>query len=120
AGWRIGTPGGLTGGTTLARILSRFERGNNAYGSAEYLDRLLHAFSDAFAARYAELGDDNAAEAPDAARSGAMAGSISGLPPRGAHRGSEPLGTSTTHLAVADAEGTVVSCTQTLLAVFGS
>src|SRR5437870_7368835 len=77
AGWRIGTPGGLTGGTTLARILSRFERGNNAYGSAEYLDRLLHAFSDAFAARYAELGDDNAAEAPDAARSGAMAGSIS-------------------------------------------
>jgi gamma-glutamyltranspeptidase/glutathione hydrolase len=96
AGWRIGTPGGLTGGTTLARILSEFSPGDAPFGSTDYVDHLLRSFQRAFTARYADLGDEE--RAPVA----------------------EPVGTSTTHLAAADADGTVVSLTQTLLATFGS
>ena len=94
AGWRIGTPGGLTGGTTLARILSEFTPGEAPFGSPDYVDQLLKTSQRAFAARYAGLGDATPL--------------------------AEPVGTSTTHLAVADEDGNVVSCTQTLLATFGS
>jgi gamma-glutamyltranspeptidase/glutathione hydrolase len=92
-GWRVGTPGGPTGGTTLAQMLRGFAAdpaSTTPFGSVDYADGLLRAFSAAFAARYLELGDP------------------------------EPLGTSTTHLAVADNDGMVVSCTQTLPTVFGS
>jgi gamma-glutamyltranspeptidase/glutathione hydrolase len=98
-GWQVGTPGGATGGTTLARMLELFAASPASaapFGTLSYLDGLLRSFSDAFAARYVDLAGETAAPLP------------------------EPIGTSTTHLTAADADGLVVSCTQTLLAAFGS
>ena len=95
----MGTPGGATGGTTLARMLETFgARPASAapYGTLPYVDGLLHSFSDAFAARYADMGGETSAPL------------------------AEPIGTSTTHLTAADGDGLIVSCTQTLLAAFGS
>ena len=94
-GWRVGTPGGPTGGTTLARILGLLAHDTSAHACADAVEALLRAAATAFEERYTALGDEST--------------------PR-----LEAIGTSTTHLAAADADGTIVSCTQTLLSAFGS
>jgi gamma-glutamyltranspeptidase/glutathione hydrolase len=96
-GWRVGTPGGPTGGTTLARILRLLAAAHDtsAHASADAVEALLRAAATAFEERYSSLGGESTPML-------------------------EPIGTSTTHLAAADADGTIVSCTQTLLSVFGS
>ena len=94
-GWRVGTPGGPTGGTTLARMLRLLGPAASVHASADAVEALLRAAQTAFDERYSSLGGESAPML-------------------------EPLGTSTTHLAAVDADGTVVSCTQTLLSAFGS
>jgi gamma-glutamyltranspeptidase/glutathione hydrolase len=138
-GYDILVPPGPSGGATLAEIaglIADSAPGRLGHNSAPYLHLLIEATHAAFADRLEILSDDGGwdlvtSEAHLAARRAAIGGRAAALatarPGTGspAARGGGRLSaeadpTSTTHLCAADAGGTLVSLTQTLLSRFGS
>lgn len=123
-GWQVATPPGPAGGVSLAQMLRILEGTDLAalgHNSPLYLHRVASAMRLAFEDRYARLADGADWEA---LLSGDHVATLqarleAGRAPAAGAPG-EPGGTSTTHLAAADAQGNVVSCTQTLLSLFGS
>lgn len=119
-GWQVATTPGLTGGPTVLQALRLLDLAGcprHTYGSVEYVDLAARALRAAFADRYARIGAAGQWEdLLDEARLQAQAAELRPA----AVRAGEPAGTSTTQIATADADGTFVSCTQTLVSAFGS
>ena len=147
---QIFTPGGGTGGTTLAqslRLLGHLDVAALGHNTVEALHLVAQAFRQAFADRFAYLADPEFVDVPlDALLSpGYAAERAARLSPdrAGPTRAGDParLGVahglavsmpeytgqtaqaasgSTTHLGVIDRDGMAVSLTQTLLSLWGS
>ena len=143
-GTQVHTVGGGTGGTSLAQslaLLNEVEGSDPVTRGTAQWHRMIQAFRQAFADRFAYLADQGHVAIPqDALLDPAYAREcIASFPedramvPRPGDRarlgvthdmpGSVPeyiRDGSTTHLGVIDADGNAVSLTQTLLAAFGS
>jgi gamma-glutamyltranspeptidase / glutathione hydrolase len=123
-GYDVLLPSGPSGGATLAEILgliagSAPEPGRLGHNTAPYLHLLIEATHAAFDDRLNILSDEGGwetvtSEAHLSARRAAIGERAA------AHAGAGADPTSTTHLCAADADGTMVSLTQTLLSRFGS
>lgn len=114
----------LSGGVSMAQILgilNGFHLGSLGHNTAAALHLFAESARLAFADRLAFLGQGQPWEqllAPDhlsGSRQRIDLAAASAAPPP-----SDPPGTSTTHLCAADRDGNLVSCTQTLLSLFGS
>ncbi|AKT41743.1 gamma-glutamyltransferase [Chondromyces crocatus] len=115
--WRgrytLHTAGGLTASPTLARVVEAMRDAPlGAAPDAPWFRALAQALRGAYAARLAGLGA-SAPPGTDPTATGAP-GSPQGT------RTLEPPGTCTTHLTVADGEGTMIALTSTLLSSMGS
>ena len=133
-----------TGGTTLAEAMSLLDRAGIVgitQGTAEYLHLIAECLKIAFADRFAYLADPDHVDVPLEAllSDGYLASRAAGIDRERASRaragGRDELGVShqlatsvpdytsggsTTHLSVVDRDGLAVSCTQTLLSLWGS
>ncbi|HEV2439021.1 MAG TPA: gamma-glutamyltransferase family protein [bacterium] len=143
-GYEVALSSGPSGGATLAEIaglIAASPLGRLGHNTAPYLHLLIEATHAAFedrlrllsdeggwdaltsdahlSARRAAIGERAAAPAGTGGASLARAAS-SGAPGGPAPDGTGADPTSTTHLCAADAAGTMVSLTQTLLSRFGS
>ena len=121
-----------SGGTAIIEILNileGFDVASLGFGTAESAHLLAEAMKIAFADRFEYLGDPAFVEVPvgaltDKGYAAARRGEIDPSQAREYSYGNPSLyvgeGADTTHLTTADAEGNVVSTTQTIHAVFGS
>ena len=129
-----GPPPGNSGITLMIEmlnILEGFDIGSMGYGTVESCHLLIETLKIAFADRFAYLGDPATVDIPlEWLTSKAYAESrrpdidptvasqpAPGAPERGSRRGESSY---TTHLTVADADGNMVSMTQTINELFGS
>ena len=121
-----------SGGTAIVEmlnILEGFDVAGAGFGTAEGVHLLAESMKIAFADRFEYLGDPGFVDVPVAALTakeyaGSRRGEIDTDSARsysyGNHSAYGGEGANTTHLTVADADGNVVSTTQTLNAAFGS
>ncbi len=121
-----------SGGTAIIEILNileGFDVASLGFGTAEGAHLLAEAMKIAFADRFEYMGDPAFVEVPvgaltDKAYASARRGEIDQSQAREYSYGNPSLyvgeGADTTHLTAADADGNVVSTTQTIHAVFGS
>ena len=121
-----------SGGTAIIEILNileGFDVASLGFGTAEGAHLLAEAMKIAFADRFEYMGDPAFVEVPvgaltDKGYAAARRGEIDPSQAREYSYGNPSLyvgeGADTTHLTTADAEGNVVSTTQTIHAVFGS
>ena len=121
-----------SGGTAIVEmlnILEGFDVAAAGFGTAEGVHLLAESMKIAFADRFEYLGDPGFVDVPVAALTareyaGSRRGEIDTASARSYSYGSPSAyggeGANTTHLTVADADGNVVSTTQTLNAAFGS
>ena len=121
-GYDLMLSSGPSGGATLAEIaglIAGSPLGRLGHNTAPYLHLLIEATRAAFDDRLRLLSDDGGWDvlSGDAHISTRRAG-IGARAAAPAGTGADP--TSTTHLCAADASGTMVSLTQTLLSRFGS
>jgi gamma-glutamyltranspeptidase/glutathione hydrolase len=124
-GWRVSTIPPPSGGPTLLQTLRLLggtepDLATLPHNSAEYLLRIADAQRLALEDRYGRMGDG--ADWDALLSDEHLAGLRERLArqERPAPRVGEPSASSTTHLATADDQGNLVSCTQTLLSAFGS
>jgi gamma-glutamyltranspeptidase/glutathione hydrolase len=123
-GYDVLLSSGPSGGATLAEILgliagSAREPGRLGHNTAPYLHLLIEATHAAFDDRLKILSDDGGWETVTSeAHLSLRRAAIGERAAVHAGAGADP--TSTTHLCAADADGTMVSLTQTLLSRFGS
>ena len=121
-----------SGGTAIVEmlnILEGFDVAGAGFGTAEGVHLLAESMKIAFADRFEYLGDPGFVDVPVAALTAreyavSRRGEIDTDSARSYSYGSPSAyggeGANTTHLTVADADGNVVSTTQTLNAAFGS
>ena len=138
-GSTVVAPQSACGSTTVLetlRILEGFDLPETGHNTFETLDIVAQASRLAFADRYGHLGaltehdygwsplldDAYIADRRELIRPGAAIPAAPGNPGNAASTGFVPQGPggSTTHLSAADADGNLVSITQTLLQLFGS
>lgn len=144
-GYEIVTTSGMTGGLTLLEMLNlaeQFDLGAMDRRDGEFWHVLAEIHRQAWTDRFCYVGDPEGVdvptdalvdkayaqslmagfprhEAPERSRPGDPWGHLGRTDPASA-RATDPGGKDTTHLAVADAEGNVVTLTQTLGLAFGS
>ena len=121
-----------SGGTAIIEILNileGFDVASLGFGTAEGAHLLAEAMKIAFADRFEYMGDPAFVEVPvgaltDKGYAAARRDEIDASRARGYKYGNPSLyvgeGADTTHLTTADADGNVVSTTQTIHAAFGS
>lgn len=122
-GWRVHGSPRPSGAVTAAQILGLLDRLPEPAGAPDDPDRLVavaRASAAAFTDRLDALaGDGDAAALLDAAALDERAAHLPAAPrPPAPPRAGAP--TATTHVAVSDGDGAVVSITQTLLSLFGA
>ena len=121
-GYDVMLSGGPSGGATLAEIaglIAGSSVGRLGHNTAPYLHLLIEATRAAFEDRLRLLSDEGGWDVVTSdAHISTRRGTIGGRAAAPAAAGADP--TSTTHLCAADASGTMVSLTQTLLSRFGS
>ena len=128
----VSAPPASSGGTAIVEmlnILEGFDVAGAGFGTAEGVHLLAESMKIAFADRFEYLGDPGFIDVPVAALTAkeyarSRRGEIDTGSARAYGYGNPSAyageGANTTHLTVADADGNVVSTTQTLNAAFGS
>lgn len=127
----ISSPPASSGGTHLIQILNileNFDIGAMEVNSAEYLHLFSESFKIAFADRSAYMADpdftsDVPLEGLTSKEYGKMLSEKINLNESQTYSEADPYkyqSGSTTHFSIADAEGNIVSCTQTINHFFGS
>ncbi|UCH24975.1 MAG: gamma-glutamyltransferase family protein [Trueperaceae bacterium] len=125
-GWQILTPAVPTIGALQVmlslQILDHFAIEELTPGSAEHLHLVAEALKLSYRARAGLTGDADALSFADRRRAAALAKEITleRTTPFAAHRNALDEGSCTSHFCVADADGNVVSQTQTVRNHFGS